>query len=246
MLSQRRYRGVQNPDRLKGRILQGDFGSASFEHILSTERFARYLAWAGGNRERALELYRLNVAVSEALYTPLHVLEVALRNRIHAVLSEALGEHWFDTPGLLMLPNQHRQIGDAKAGLLELRRPISPGRVVAALTFGFWVAMLSPTYETLWQKTLHRVARRDDGKGLARKTLMRPLTPVRVLRNRVAHHEPIIDWNLTKHHGSIQQLTTWLWPAAGEWLREQSRFHSTYPRTRVELQKLAVKRSARR
>jgi len=153
----------------KGRILQGDFDSVAFEGILSTDRFARYLAWAGGDRGRALELYRLNVAASEALYTPLHVLEVALRNRIHAVLSEALGEHWFDTPGLLVLPNQHRQLGDAKAGLLELRRPIGPGRIVAALTFGFWVAMLSPTYETLWQKMLHRVARREDGKGLARR-----------------------------------------------------------------------------
>ena len=89
--------------------MQGDFGSAAFEGILSTDRFARYLAWAGGGHERALELYRLNVAASEALYTPLHVLEVALRNRIHAVLSEALGEHWFDTPGLVVLPKQHRQ-----------------------------------------------------------------------------------------------------------------------------------------
>lgn len=173
MLSQRRYRGVRNRYMSKGRILQGDPESAGFEAILSTDRFARYLAWAGGDRERALELYRLNVAASEALYTPLHVLEVALRNRIHALLSEERGEHWFDTPGLLVLPNQHRQLGEAKARLLELRRPIGSGRIVAALTFGFWVAMLSPAYEILWQKTLHRIARREDGRGLARKALTR-------------------------------------------------------------------------
>ena len=189
MLSQRRYRGIQNPNRLKERILQGDFGSAAFEDILSTDRFARYLAWAGGDRRQALELYRLNVAASEALYTPLHVLEVALRNRIHGVLAEALGVHWFDTSGLLMLPNQHRQLGDAKAGLLELRRPISSGRIVAALSFGFWVAMLSPTYETLGQKTLNRIARREDGKGLDRKTFTRWLTPIRVLRNNTVIFE---------------------------------------------------------
>ena len=219
----------------KGRILQGDFDAAGFEGILSTDRFTRYLAWADGERERALELYRLNVAASEALYTPLHVLEVALRNRTHAVLSEAFGEYWFDMPGLLVLPNQHRQLGDAKASLLELRRPIGPGRIVAALTFGFWVAMLSPAYEILWQKTLHRIARREDGKGLTRKAFTRPLTPIRVLRNRVAHHEPIIEWDLNKHHNNIQQLTTWLSPAAGEWLREQSRFAEVYPSTRIGL-----------
>ena len=82
---------------------------------------------------------------------------------------------------------------------------------------------------------LHRVARREDGKGLARKAFTRPLTPIRVLRNRVAHHEPIIEWDLNKHHGNIQQLTTWLSPAAGEWLCKQSRFSMVYPIVRIQL-----------
>ncbi len=41
------------------------------EAALSLERFGRYVAWAGGNRERALELYTLNTQVSEALYIAL-------------------------------------------------------------------------------------------------------------------------------------------------------------------------------
>ena len=65
------------------------------EAALSLERFARYVAWAGGDRHRAVELYTLNTRVSEALDVPLQALEVALRNRIHAVMTEASGAGWF-------------------------------------------------------------------------------------------------------------------------------------------------------
>jgi len=37
------------------------------EEALSLERFGRYLAWAGGDRARALDLYALNTRLSEAL-----------------------------------------------------------------------------------------------------------------------------------------------------------------------------------
>ncbi len=48
--------------------------------------------------------------------------------------------------------------------------------------------------------------------------------PIRTLRNRVAHHEPILQWNLLKHHDNIMQITEWLSPAAADWSRRHSRF----------------------
>ena len=74
-------------------------GPGSLEDALSHERFGRYMAWAGGDRDRALELYALNIRVSEALYPPLQMLEVVLRNRIHTVLSEARQPAWFTEDG---------------------------------------------------------------------------------------------------------------------------------------------------
>jgi len=47
------------------------------EEAISLERFSRYLHWAEGDHIRALELYALNTQVSEALYTPLQMLEVS-------------------------------------------------------------------------------------------------------------------------------------------------------------------------
>jgi hypothetical protein len=52
----------------------------------------------------------------------------------------------------------------------------TPGRIVAALSFGFWTAMFGPHYEGLWRTTLHRIAARQDGKRLRRKDFSGPLT----------------------------------------------------------------------
>lgn len=84
--------------------------SDDFAATLSAARFERYLRWADGDRARALDLYALNTRVSEALYTPLQTLEVTLRNRMHAVLTEEAHERWFDQDGFLKIRRLPRQV----------------------------------------------------------------------------------------------------------------------------------------
>jgi hypothetical protein len=109
----------------------------------------------------------------------------------------------------------------------------TPGRIVAALSFGFWTAMFGPDYEGLWRTTLHRIAARPDGKRLRRKDFSGPLTPIRTIRNRIAHHEPIITWDLPGIHKRMVELTRWLSPAAAAWCRENDRFDKVYPAERI-------------
>jgi hypothetical protein len=54
-------------------------------------------------------------------------------------------------------------------------------------------------HQNLWQTVLHKAARREDSKGVMRKELVGPVTLIRVIRNHMAHHEPIINWSLSKH-----------------------------------------------
>lgn len=90
--------------------------------------------------------------------------------------------------------------------------------------------MLGKEYETtLWRTTLHRIGSRPDGKGLNRKHLSGPLTGICRLRNRIAHHEPIIAEDLPALHRKILELTGWLSPAAAEWCVAHSRFREVYP-----------------
>src|SRR5262249_41189467 len=96
-LGQRRHRGLRSeyrafcprfpPDSTGfDPHMTGEISDADLELALSLERFARYLAWADQDRARAIELYTLNTRISESLYIPLQALEIALRNRIHAVM----------------------------------------------------------------------------------------------------------------------------------------------------------------
>lgn len=202
---------------------------AEMEAALSLERFARYLAWAGGDRADALALYTLNSQLSEALYIPLQVLEVALRNRIHTVMSKSYGERWFEAEGLLAAPHQREQVQIAVAELAKDKKEPLPGRVVAALTFSFWTAMVSPAYEELWRRVLNEIAITPHGRRLSRKQLSRPLTPIRLLRNRVAHHEPILHWDLRKHHRAMLDVTGWLSPPSAAWCAAIDRFPKVYP-----------------
>jgi hypothetical protein len=163
------------------------------------------------------------------------MLEVVLRNRIHAILSTSVQPCWFEMPGFLAVPHQTEHITEGLADLTREGKELTPGRVVAALTFSFWTTMLGTPYENLWQTDLHRIGRGDDGKGLRRKDLSRPLTPIRVLRNRIAHHEPILAWDLPKHHDAMLRITGWLSPPAAAWCRTQDRFNQVYPPERVAL-----------
>ncbi len=204
----------------------------ALELTLSSERFGRYLSWAEGDRARAIHLYTMNCRLSESLYTPLHMLEVALRNRIHDVASTLVAGNklaWFDLAQFQRGDRQAEQLAKAKSDLTSDRKPVEPSRIVASLTFGYWTSFFSRDYENLWQQGLHRIARRPNGKGLQRKDFAQPLMPLRLLRNRIAHHEPIIGWDLPKHYDKIIELAEWLSPAGAQWCRDNSRFPALYP-----------------
>lgn len=205
------------------------------ELALSYERFDRYLAWAGGDRERAISLYTLNTQISEALYTPMQMLEITLRNQIHTVMTDAYGEMWICKKKLLLEKHQTEQLEKAIQYIKKQKKDVCAGKIVSELSFGFWTAMLGSKYEDLWQKKLNKIAQRENGKGLRRKDLSSPMTPIRNLRNRIAHHEPILEWNLQKHYRNIIKITGWLSQPAASWCKNYSRFSDVYPENEIKL-----------
>ena len=137
------------------------FSHADLELALSLERFGRYLAWAGGDRERAIDLYTLNTRISESLYTPLQSLEVALRNRIHVVMTEALGgDGWFQQDGVRCHARQPEQLGKAieDSNVVNKAHLHRPHCRCALLRLFDRNGCLDPDYEGLWRTTLHRIA----------------------------------------------------------------------------------------
>jgi hypothetical protein len=207
---------------------------AQVEAIVSADRFARYVQWAG-NPNDAIGLYTLNTALSECLYTPIQVLEVTLRNRMNAVLSGTHGAGWVLGSGPFLNDYQRRQITEASDRVQSEGKAVTAPRVIAALSFGFWSSLVGRNQEQLWRAELHAIARKPDGRGCSRKELSAPLDNVRHVRNRIAHHEPILHLDLPALHTEIGTLTGWLDPNAAAWVTELSRFAVVFPQGGIVL-----------
>ena len=202
------------------------------EASLSRERLSTYLTASEGDQVQALRLYTWNTAVSAAFYGPLQGLEVTLRNAIHTQLSHKYGPFWFDNPNTGLDAGASTRINAAKSDLDRSGAALRPDKIVARLSFGFWVSLTGrgerrnsgrkANYEmTLWRPALRNAFPRRE--RLVRRQVHGPLIALRVLRNRIAHHEPVIKRDLSEDHDLILELAGWMSPAMRSWIEYHSR-----------------------
>ncbi|KPH77061.1 hypothetical protein [Bosea vaviloviae] len=203
----------------------------ALETSLSPERMATYVGRADGDRERAVRLYTWNTAVSAAFYGPLQGLEVALRNGVNRELAVRYGADWYDNPGAGLDTGTLARISAARADLRRDGYPDDPPHMVAALSFGFWVALLGPggrlpgfgkaNYDmTIWRAGVFRAFAHA---RLSRKAAHAPLDYLRTFRNRIAHHEPIFDRHLAADYASLLQVAGWISAETRAWIMHHSR-----------------------
>ncbi|MEV6410570.1 hypothetical protein [Kribbella sp. NPDC051718] len=184
--------------------------------VLSPARFAPYLARTGGDTDAAIQLYWWNVDVSAAFYTPLHRLEMALRNGIHQRLSVAYGgaDWWASAP---LQDNGVRLVGDAARKVASRSGSSTADDMVTELSFGFWASLISRRYDrTLWVPHLHKAF---PGYRGPRERLHREVHTVLLLRNRIMHHEPIHHRHLQADHQTILRVLMYLAPSMVDQLR---------------------------
>lgn len=198
---------------------------------LSVERLTRYAELAPDMPSKQLELYAWNTALSESLYTPIQGLEVTARNYFHAKLCEQLGEEWYDNPKIQFAYSQARSLAQAKETLVKERKPINPGNLISQLSFGFWTGLLGSKYETvLWRNGLYKAFTYKPSPFL-RKEAHHEFDLIRLLRNRIAHHEPILRADLPCHHARMIKMIGWFCQETAQWIEAQSRFDAVWQLT---------------
>jgi hypothetical protein len=199
---------------------------------LSSERLGAYAVSHGGVAPdpcATLARYLLNMALCESLYSPLQLCEIALRNAIHRHASALIGRvDWYDDPGFLLTPWAADEVTKAKSKITKTGKPITAGRVVAELQFGFWSSLFEAHYEQrtpflpsafkavfpCLPKSLHK---RRERKG--------DLDKIRLLRNRVFHHERIVHWkDLDAQHQLVLDVISWVSPEARQMADALDRF----------------------
>ncbi len=188
---------------------------------LSPPRHAVYLAAAANDPERALALYEWNAQLSAALLRDLAHVEVGLRNAYDtALVGQWPGPpHWTSNGEQVFAPLFRTKSGhrvDVNSKPREsLRRAVAsaggasvpPGKVIAELTFGFWRYLSSAAHEkTLWVRCLYR----SFPPGTDRRDVDGPVGRVHNLRNRVAHHEPLLQTNVAARLADLVAIATFL------------------------------------
>ncbi|ALZ82498.1 hypothetical protein [Aeromonas hydrophila] len=202
------------------------------EKHFSAARLGRYSAARGGDTTKAAADYSSNLLLSEAMVPMLNVLEIALRNGIHARLSKLYGrrdwwEAWQGDPGFDW---QNKQVTGAKGKLRRNEEPQTVDKVLAELTFGFWSSLFNAQFQDVLWKDLRLVFARCPKAERQRRHISSALNQIRDLRNRVFHHEPLL-WlspELLAQHQIGVMVINWVDPQLGVWLEGHDRLPAAW------------------
>jgi len=197
---------------------------------ISPARFSTYERLADHDGRRAVALYLWNARVAEAFYFPLQTNEVLLRNAIASTLNRIYGCNWpFNASFQKSLPDKLRGIF-ITALSPRVGRPsqcgVTVGDVIAALSYGFWVALLTARHETRIWGPHFRSAFPWAPVQVGRALVHREADHLRDLRNRIAHHEPIIQRDLATDYERTMGIIQWICPVTTSWVVEHSRVPS--------------------
>lgn len=198
---------------------------ATLISALSSDRLQPYVVYARSTDPWVvIRLYERNTKLSEALYGVVQALEVLLRNKIHSQMTKDIGaDDWYEK--VAFLESEQNEIADAKQAIADRPKPVTPGRVVAELNFGFWVRMFSGAYEKdFWVKHLHKLY----ALSKQRKAIHERLVQIKTLRNRIAHHETLVKRDLEKDYRETLDAIGWLSPTVRLWVEATNCFEARF------------------
>ena len=174
--------------------------------FISSIRLNRYEQACNGKSARAIGLYQANIFLSQSFYPLLALFEIAFRNAVDEVLakylndpswlqSQAMGPHFSSRQGgnaLNKVPAfiARDRVQKTIRKILREGKPLTHSRIVSGSTLGFWTELFDKRhYRILKGQVIQVFPYRP--KGIKRNHIYDRLTQIRLLRNRIAHHEPI-------------------------------------------------------
>lgn len=172
----------------------------------------------------ALNLYAWNAQVSGALLAPIHICEVVMRNAVSDAIEAVYGPRWpWDRTFLDSLPDPQRDYSPRRDLANAGRTPHTVGKVIPDLKFVFWQKMFTRRHDVrLWGPHLRRVfPNLDPVKSVdqLRMEIYEDLEHIRMLRNRIAHHEPIFKRNLEDDFQRIASLIEYKCKVTCNWMQ---------------------------
>lgn len=161
----------------------------------------------------AMSLYGWNGQISSAFMLPLHICEVIVRNAVHQVLTKVYGERWpWSQAFERSLPANGRY--SPRRDLISARqRQTTTGKVIPELKFVFWQKMFTSRHkQRLWDNEILNIFPNGTGQLTPDQLLSEiynSLESIRLIRNRIAHHEHLINRNLSNDYSKIVRLISY-------------------------------------
>ncbi len=180
------------------------------KYYLSSPRFNVYLAKTSNDFDKAYQLYKVNIELSEAFYPILSVLEVCLRNAVNETLKNHFSDpYWFKNR---LPPEFLPSVSEAIQKVSTQRKNITPDTIIAELNFGFWNRLFNRNYTGLLWKELRLIFRNTPKYLRQRDTIADALYRIRTLRNRIYHYEPIFNSleDLEKQYNEMLTFLVWI------------------------------------
>lgn len=184
----------------------------------------------------ALRLYRWNAEIAAALWTVMHMFEVAVRNAVSDAVTEVHGPDWtHDASFLLKLPPAPRDhltnriVGYGAREDLQKQSRSHPtaGKVIPELKMVFWEKMFTQRHDAdFWNSHLLTVFPNLDPATPIRdhrNALRTRYERVRRIRNRMGHHESISDasrFDLTQCYTGMMEVLSWRSIEVHAWVAE--------------------------
>lgn len=202
---------------------------SEFERIISKKRMARYLLACHNDTKKAMTLYRYNLQLSQEMFTIISCFEVALRNAVDSHLNQQLGNEWLRNSiqkgGVFTVPQLSKTCDIIYHAYKKLcaEGTYSHTKLLAEMEFGVWKYMFSPIQYRVTGRQLLRIFPNKQKSSASiqynQSYIFNELDKINMLRNRIAHHEPICfqtglavihtDYVKTEYH-KIQTLFTWM------------------------------------
>ena len=194
--------------------------NTQFHTAISTPRYQRYLSVCG-SKNRALKLYRANIALSQQLYGVIGIFEVILRNTIDRHMTTKKGALWLEEAVALggcfdINPGCEDAFHVIQDAIQSLGKDYTHDKLIAKLSFGFWRYQFGPKEFAASGSSLLEIFP-NRPFGTRQKTIFQFLTKINDIRNRIAHHEPLcFDGTIIstirayKRYTLILELLKWL------------------------------------
>ncbi|MDE2975757.1 MAG: hypothetical protein OXU64_13720 [Gemmatimonadota bacterium] len=198
----------------------------SLRSALSAERLGAYVRPGDTDEVDSVARYLWNLALCSALQPALHILEVTVRNHLFKVSRRIVDETtlsfdripcWLDARPSLLAERERQAVEEAKATIEMRGSPMTEGRLVSALGFGFWVSLCKRPYEQgrtvgprLWPGLARKGFPHLPKPMRTRSQVFHALDPLRDLRIRVSHHQAVRDRRLARSHQDILDTIAWI------------------------------------